>query len=195
MSLAAEPSADINQTRDEHRAVVLVDEIDKADPDVPNALLVPLGSLRFQVVELGVEIRRVAPTGGDLRRERESNGLLVVITTNEERELPSAFIRRCVTIRLEQPAKTSLLRIARLHFGNEQQVLTTTQQRIAAILADRFFELRGAARAAAQRVPGTAEYLDALRACYALDIQPESTDATWQVLQNLALAKAQPAQP
>jgi MoxR-like ATPase len=191
---AAEPRADINAQRDPQRVVVLIDEIDKADPDVPNALLVPLGSLRFSVGELGIEIRRLAPKGGALPREQKSNGLLVVITTNEERELPAAFIRRCITVRLEQPDKPALLRIARMHFGADGKALSATRQKIAETLADRFFDLRKKAHAMGQRVPGTAEYLDALRACYTLDIDPQSADATWQVLQHVTLAKEQPAQ-
>jgi MoxR-like ATPase len=71
------------------RAVVLLDEIDKADPDVPNNLLVTLGSLEFQVEETGQMVsanKRTSP--------------LVFITTNEERELPMAFLRRCIELKL-----------------------------------------------------------------------------------------------
>jgi MoxR-like ATPase len=71
------------------RAVILLDEIDKADPDVPNNLLVTLGSLEFQVEE----------TGQKVRADKE-NGPLVFITTNEERELPTAFLRRCIELKL-----------------------------------------------------------------------------------------------
>ncbi|HEY6392041.1 MAG TPA: MoxR family ATPase [Bryobacteraceae bacterium] len=71
------------------RAVVLLDEIDKADPDVPNNLLVTLGSLEFQVEETGQMVRAV-----------KENSPLVFITTNEERELPAAFLRRCIELRL-----------------------------------------------------------------------------------------------
>lgn len=71
------------------RAVVLLDEIDKADPDVPNNLLVTLGSLEFRVDETG-----------QLIKADKSNGPLVFITTNDERELPTAFLRRCIELRL-----------------------------------------------------------------------------------------------
>jgi MoxR-like ATPase len=73
--------------------VVLIDEIDKADPDVPNNLLVALGSLEFRVEETG-----------EIVRADKSRPPLVFITTNEERELPAAFLRRCIEIRL--PALT-----------------------------------------------------------------------------------------
>src|SRR5262249_48654838 len=87
------------------RAVVLIDEIDKAEPDVPNNLLVPLGSLQFQVEETGAEVktkRELAP--------------LVFITSNGERELPPAFLRRCIQLELQPPARDALLEIARAHF-------------------------------------------------------------------------------
>mgnify|MGYP001416667613 CR=1 FL=1 len=85
-----EPEADhVASNNDRQRAVILLDEIDKADPDVPNNLLVTLGSLEFQVDE----------TGQKVRADKE-NAPLVFITTNEERELPMAFLRRCIELRL-----------------------------------------------------------------------------------------------
>jgi MoxR-like ATPase len=90
---------------DHPRAVVLVDEIDKADPDVPNSLLVPLGSLQFQVKETGAEVST-----------DKANAPLVFITTNNERELPSAFLRRCIELKLEYPTRRRLVEIAGAHF-------------------------------------------------------------------------------
>jgi MoxR-like ATPase len=71
------------------RAVVLIDEIDKADPDVPNNLLVALGSLQFEVEETGQQVKAEA-----------AKVPLVFITTNEERALPAAFLRRCIELKL-----------------------------------------------------------------------------------------------
>jgi len=87
------------------RAVVLLDEIDKADPDVPNNLLVPLGSLRFQVDE----------TGATVRADRE-HAPLVMITTNGERDLPAAFLRRCVSVDLPPSGFARLADIVTAHF-------------------------------------------------------------------------------
>ena len=70
--------------------VLLIDEIDKADPDVPNNLLVALGSLEFRVEE----------TSQTVRADKTQQPPLVFITTNEERELPAAFLRRCIEITL-----------------------------------------------------------------------------------------------
>jgi MoxR-like ATPase len=71
-------------------AVVLLDEMDKADPDVPNNLLVALGSLQFPVGEIGDKTVRAPPEMVPL----------IIVTTNDERDLPRAFLRRCVEIEL-----------------------------------------------------------------------------------------------
>jgi MoxR-like ATPase len=87
-----------------HPWVILLDEIDKADPDVPNNLLVPLGKLAFAIPEIGIVVEaktRQVP--------------LLVLTTNEERELPPAFLRRCIELVIEEPDKDQLVRIAEAH--------------------------------------------------------------------------------
>ena len=86
------------------RAVVLLDEIDKADPDTPNNLLVPLGSQEFLVPEADAKITATEPP-------------LVIITSNDERELPNAFLRRCIMLNLKAPDRKRLVQIARAHFG------------------------------------------------------------------------------
>ena len=77
--------------------VLLIDEIDKADAEVPNALLEVLGNRSFSVPPL--KHRVVRADGGRLP--------LVVITTNEERELPPPFVRRCVVLNLNPPKDQS----------------------------------------------------------------------------------------
>lgn len=95
------------QTDPTKPAVVLIDEIDKADPDVPNALLVPIGSYTFRVdgIEAPVEVNP------DLRPP------LIVITSNGERDLPAAFRRRCVEFTIGAPDKRHLRAIAVARFG------------------------------------------------------------------------------
>jgi MoxR-like ATPase len=83
-------------------AVLLIDEIDKADPDLPNALLVPLGSYRFHVPV----INRVIERAPNLRSP------LVIITSNDERVLPAAFERRCICLTLAPADRKRLLTIA-----------------------------------------------------------------------------------
>jgi MoxR-like ATPase len=75
-------------------AVVLLDEMDKADPDVPNNLLVALGSLQFAVDEIGGE------KGPKTIKAAPEMVPLIIVTTNDERDLPRAFLRRCVEIEL-----------------------------------------------------------------------------------------------
>ena len=159
---------------DAQDAVVLIDEIDKADPDLPNGLLVPLGSFRFEVEQTGARI------SGDMKRPP-----LVIITNNRERELPATFIRRCVSLKLQSPNKEQLLKVARA-------VIPAIQwnETIGALLADRLLALsKDQDRTAAERW-STGEYLDAVRACHALGIT-DPRDAALQTLMDIVLVKSQ----
>lgn len=178
---AAEPYADVNGGRDPHRCVVLIDEIDKADPDLPNGLLVPLASRRFTVAETGAEVR-YHDDGSTPER------LLLIITTNEERELPPAFVRRCVVHQLAFPGARRLEEIAARHAVAEGAPTTTRDVEAARRIADRVLELRIDAEAHGVRPPGTAEYLDAVRACRALDVEDLRSRA-WAVVERLTLLK------
>ncbi|WP_433261858.1 AAA family ATPase [Actinosynnema sp. CS-041913] len=166
-------------------AVLLIDEIDKADPDLPNGLLVPLGSGEFHVTEIDRTIAKEPPTA-----EVEPPGTaftapglarhLVVVTTNEERELPRAFLRRCVVAWLPEPDPQRLVAIARAHHSKADEEL-------AGDLARRLDEARGEAKGNGQRPPSTAEFLDAYRACLRLGIRRDT--ATWEELLKLTLLK------
>jgi MoxR-like ATPase len=153
------------------RAVVLIDEIDKADPDVPNDLLVPLGSYEFRV-EDGPRVVAEQPP-------------LVVITTNEERELPRAFLRRCVILALAAPETPRLRQIAAAHFADLDpgllDAVLVAYQRIRAERID-----------ANEPPPSVAEFLDALASCRGLTIAPSDPDwgTWWQGMATLLLAKA-----
>jgi MoxR-like ATPase len=131
------------------RSVVLLDEIDKADPDIPNNLLVPLGSLTFFVEETGEEVRAVeAP--------------LVFLTTNDERDLPPAFVRRCVELKIASPTLEQLLAVGKAHFEESSDSLLEEVARL-------FVGSEGGTNP-----PSTAEYLDTVRACISLDVKPGS---------------------
>ena len=150
---------------DEHeRAVVLVDEIDKADPDVPNNLLVPLGSLQFQVEETGQVVRTA-----------EDRAPLVVVTTNDERELPAAFLRRCVELKLEVPEGERLLEIARRHFP---EIAETDLKDV----AGRVVEVSGDGAS-----PSPAELLDTLRAVE--DLREKKLLPAWDDLLRVTIWK------
>ena len=190
---AGEPNAALNATRAADHAVVLIDELDKADPDLPNALLVPLGSMAFDVTDIRDRPVKVALAGGATPAEGRSgqpmSRLLVVITTNEERELPPAFVRRCIVHRLEHPGIERLVDIARLHFNRPpKRPFGEEQEKLAREIAKRLDTLRGERAESRRRLPGTAEYLDAVRAALALGIGVGGGPA-WEALQRATLLK------
>jgi MoxR-like ATPase len=161
-----------SRTRHTDGAVVVLDEIDKADPAVPNDLLRPLGDLEFAVTELTNEkIVRTRPRPP-----------LVVITSNGERTLPSAFVRRCVVVELPGFDRDRLLDIAAAHFP----------EAAATVRAEVLDELVKIVPKDAKGLPaiGTAEYLDVLRACLELALTPG--DDLWAQVAETALMK-QPA--
>jgi len=182
---AAEPHAEVNDTRSADHAVVLIDEIDKADPDLPNGLLVPLGSNQFQVTETGTSIKIQAPAYGNT----QDSSHLIVVTTNEERELPRAFLRRCVVLWLEHPDAKQLVAIARQHFEVYEEGMSDDDELLAKELADAVVGMRKDRTREAIRWPSTAEFLDALRACRRLHITV--ADGGWNELRNMVLIKPQ----
>ena len=87
----------------EQRTVVLIDEIDKADIDFPNDLLLELDEQRFIIEETGEEIRARHPP-------------IVFVTSNDEKDLPDAFLRRCLFVYIEFPTEALLKEIVNAHF-------------------------------------------------------------------------------
>ncbi len=95
----------------DHRVVLLIDEIDKADLEFPNDLLLELDAMRFRIDETGREV---------VAQERP----IVIITSNNEKELPDAFLRRCVFHYIEFPGRELMQRIVRVHHPDlEDKVL------------------------------------------------------------------------
>jgi MoxR-like ATPase len=157
---------------DDHPSVVLIDEIDKADPDVPNDLLVSLGSQRFRVEDLGREVTA-------------SNRLLVFITSNNERSLPAAFLRRCVIHNLGQPGHKQLVTIARNHFPRDAEA----QQKMFEAVAAKVVGMRESASDPNQPPPSTAEYLDAVRACLQFRVTVDESSEIWKAISTAVLEK------
>ena len=184
---AVEPNVDLNKPRAPDGAVVLIDELDKADPDVPNALLVALGSNRFHVDDVNVDVVRASRSDANLVDQPFSR-LLIVITTNEERELPPAFLRRCIVYKLVHPDAPRLVAIARLHFERTDQPFSPDDENLCWSIARCVEKLRQDAEYAVRRPPSTAEYLDAVRACRTLGIKVDSSTA-WQLLEDIVLSK------
>ncbi len=168
------PEHDPNANPD-RGCVVLIDEIDKADSDVPNGLLEALGSGRFtpfgQTEQ--VMVRDFAPP-------------LVVITTNEERVLPNAFVRRCLVLELKLPPDDRslidlLVTRAEVHFPKRPQESKSLFVAAARLLAA---DRRTAIEGSLSPLPGQAEYLDLLRAVFRLE--PESAEAQGTILESVA---------
>jgi MoxR-like ATPase len=182
---AVDPLSVVNKGRSRDQAVVLIDEIDKADPDMPNSLLVPLGSSQFVVAETGTLVRKETSKGEE--RNGAASRHLIVLTTNEERELPQAFLRRCVTFTLPAPTADWLVRVAREHVSRAGGSFTPALESLAMALADELMKTREAAARQRVRPPSTAEYLDALRACMGMNVSPDSQE--WFLVRELTLAK------
>lgn len=87
-------------------AIVLIDEIDKADIDFPNDLLLEMDEKRFFIEETGQEVKRVVSP-------------LIIVTSNNEKDLPNAFLRRCLFHYLEPPTKKQLEGIIKAHFDEK----------------------------------------------------------------------------
>ncbi|WP_338416773.1 MoxR family ATPase [uncultured Sphaerotilus sp.] len=142
------------------RAVLLIDEIDKADPDLPNALLDVLANKGFTPPFAGA---------GPVRCTDRTRPL-IVITTNEERELPAAFLRRCLSITLELPGSEAELRAELVRLGTQHQTHLVKLGRwpgTCRLLEDAADRVIAARKDAVQRgdyLPGTSEYLDLIGA-------------------------------
>ena len=135
----------------EAKVVLLIDEIDKADIEFPNDLLQELDRMEFHVYETGATIRA---------RHRP----VVVITSNNEKELPDAFLRRCFFHYIRFPDAETLKRIVDVHFpGLKPRLLDEA--------LNQFLELRGAQ--GLKKKPSTSELLDWLKLILAEDLSHE----------------------
>jgi MoxR-like ATPase len=135
-------------------SVVLIDEIDKADIDFPNDLLLVLDRLQFEISE--VNNLKFDALKGD--REQRRNVLpLIIITSNREKELPKPFLRRCLYYYIKFPNKSTLKEIVKRHFKKEEiEAGSVFDQAIT-----KFEELRSSDNTIRWRkIPGTSELLD-----------------------------------
>ena len=137
-------------TADE-QVVLLIDEIDKADLEFPNDLLWELDQMEFYIPETKETIRA---------KQRP----IVIITSNAEKELPDAFLRRCVFHYIEFPDQAQMEQIIRVHFGDLEDKLV--KQALAAFYWVR--QLRDI-----EKKPSTSELVDWLRALIAGGVDPE----------------------
>ena len=149
-------------TADE-QVVLLIDEVDKADIEFPNDLLVELDRMEFFVYETGETVKA---------RHRP----IIIITSNNEKELPDAFLRRCFFHFINFPSKETMKEIIDVHYPDIQASLVQEALQV-------FFELREIP--GLKKNPSTSELIDWLKLLMADDIPDE-------VLKNRDQSKAIP---
>ena len=138
--------------RAERRVVLLIDEIDKADVEFPNDLLHELDAMSFTVAETGERVSA---------KERP----VVIITSNSEKELPDAFLRRAVFHYISFPDASLMAEIVGVHFPDLGEGLLTRA-------LEAFYALRGLE--GLRKRPSTSELIDWIAALIATGVDPES---------------------
>lgn len=147
----------------DEQAILLIDEIDKADIEFPNDLLVELDQMEFSVYETGEQIKA-------------KHRPIIIITSNNEKELPDAFLRRCFFHYIDFPDKKTMQAIVDVHFPNIQHELVKAA-------LDVFFQLREVP--GLKKKPSTSELVDWIKLLLADNIPLE-------VLQNKGIKEAIP---
>lgn len=161
------------------RVVLLIDEIDKAESEVPNGLLEALGEWKFANPCSGKPVKLIGEVP------------IVVITTNEERSLPDPFLRRCAVLPLELPGRFSetgendllkqwLIDRAQEHFPGDLTRRDVLEKAAVQLLKDRFEAIRNHW----SPKPGQAEFLDLVRALVVL--HPSEHDMQIKALESIS---------
>ena len=133
------------------KVVLLIDEIDKADIEFPNDLLQELDKMSFYVYETGKTIAA-------------KHRPVVIITSNNEKELPDAFLRRCFFHYIKFPDQETLQKIVKVHYPKIKDDLLSTA-------LSQFFEIRE--QTGLKKKPSTSEVLDWLKLLLSEDLKPE----------------------
>jgi len=134
----------------DRKVVLLIDEIDKADIEFPNDLLQELDRMEFHVYETGETVRA-------------AHRPVIIITSNNEKELPDAFLRRCFFHYIRFPEAETLKRIVEVHHPGIKEALLTTA-------LTQFYEIRD--QPGLKKKPSTSEVLDWLKLILAEDLDP-----------------------
>ena len=135
----------------EQKSVLLIDEIDKADIEFPNDLLLELDKMEFHVYETGETVRAI-------------NRPVIIITSNNEKELPDAFLRRCFFHFIKFPSIDTMKEIIKVHYPDIKTSLVQSALEI-------FFEVRDVP--GIKKRPSTSELLDWLKLLMSDDIPDE----------------------
>lgn len=136
----------------EEQVVLLIDEIDKADIEFPNDLLQELDRMEFFVYETKQTVKA-------------RNRPIIIVTSNNEKELPDAFLRRCFFHYIAFPEPTTMESIVKVHYPD-------IKKRLLAEALSSFFELRELP--GLKKRPSTSELLDWIKLLVADDIPPET---------------------
>ena len=139
----------------DERLVLLIDEVDKADIEFPNDLLQELDRMEFHVYETGETIKA---------KQRP----IVIITSNNEKELPDAFLRRCFFHFISFPDEETMTSIIKVHFPDIKKKLVRQA-------LTQFYEIRETP--GLKKKPSTSEVLDWLKLLVADDVDPETLRA------------------
>ncbi|WP_417830882.1 AAA family ATPase [Terasakiella sp.] len=140
----------------EQRPVLLIDEIDKADIEFPNDLLLELDRMQFHVYETKETVSA-------------RNRPVIVITSNNEKELPDAFLRRCFFHYIRFPDKETMAEIVDVHYPG-------LQKRLVSEALNAFYDLRDVP--GLKKKPSTSELLDWIKLLMVEDIPPEALRST-----------------
>lgn len=136
----------------DERPVLLIDEIDKADIEFPNDLLQELDRMEFYVYELNETVKAIKRP-------------VVIITSNNEKELPDAFLRRCFFHFIRFPDESTMKEIIDVHFPGVKQRLISEALKV-------FYDLRKVP--GLKKKPSTSELLDWLKLLVTDDVDPET---------------------
>jgi MoxR-like ATPase len=139
----------------DEQAVLLIDEIDKADIEFPNDLLRELDRMEFYVYETKETVKAV-------------NRPVVIITSNNEKELPDAFLRRCFFHYIRFPDENTMSKIIEVHFPDIKKRLLKEAMEV-------FFAIRDVN--GIKKKPSTSELLDWIKLLLAEDMDPETLRA------------------
>ena len=138
----------------DEQVVLLIDEIDKADIEFPNDLLWELDQMEFYIPETGETVKA---------KQRP----IVIITSNAEKELPDAFLRRCIFHYIEFPNREQMAEIVKVHFQDlDKKLLSQT--------LERFYQIR--AMSGIDKKPSTSELIDWIRALQVSGIDPRDLE-------------------
>ncbi len=158
-------------------SVVLIDEIDKADIDFPNDLLLVLDKLQFEVDEVkGWKFDAVKNKTIEQRRDFLP---LIIITSNREKELPKAFLRRCLFYYIDFPQEEELKYIIESHF--QKDITPLFEQALI-----KFLRLRNETKFAWRKKPSTSEFINWLTL---LENKEEVNEITAQTLADMELSQ------